>query len=324
MGSRGKGGADGSPGTKAVVGQRLETGSPASVRALDVGEWQSGSDNVHSVTKFLMAFAAVLSIFLSAMVIAYAANTDRILQDYGNEQAARRAAEASYAAGAGQWSTERGNLMADLNNQKMTSQQKDSRLAELELERATLRNEHAEAQRARDSFKARVDEFAEIIKTNQTIIDRYSQEVSQLRDNEIASRSRALETEERMANLLSTVDVLQANNRVLTEQMVELRNTLASGAGAGANAGAVKYDARLQILGRVENVRLDGSTSKTIVQLNVGSNTGVANGMIFRVVRGGEFIANVVITKTDLAFSIAEVEILQKDIQVGDEVRTKL
>jgi hypothetical protein len=41
-------------------------------------------------------------------------------------------------------------------------------------------------------------------------------------------------------------------------------------------------------------------------------------------VRGSEFIANVVVRRTDLAFSVAEVEILQKDIQIGDDVRTKL
>ena len=46
--------------------------------------------------------------------------------------------------------------------------------------------------------------------------------------------------------------------------------------------------------------------------------------MTFRVVRAGEFIGNVVVSKTDLAFSVAEVQILQKDIQVGDEIRTKL
>lgn len=279
---------------------------------------------MHSVTKFLMAFAAVLSIFLSAMVIAYAANTDRILQDYGNEQASTKAAQAALAAGTAQWSTERANIMSEFDKLKGLSQQKDTQLAELELERATLRNERAEAQRARDSFKARVDEFAEIIKTNQTMIDRYSQEVSELRRNELASRTQKLETEERMTNLLSQVDVLQANNRALAEQMYDLQQKLASGGAPSGNAGPISSEARVQITGRVEAVKLDSANGKTLVQLNVGSNTGVTNGMIFRVVRGGEFIANIVVRRTDLAFSVAEVEILQKDIQIGDDVRTKL
>lgn len=280
---------------------------------------------MHSVTKFLMAFAAVLSIFLSAMVIAYAANTDRILQDYGNVQAGMTAADAQYKSGVAQWSSERGNIQGELDKLKSQTQQKDNQLAELELERASLRNERSEAQRARDSFKARVDEFAEIIKTNQTIIDRYSQEVSELRRNELASRTRVLESEERMTNLLSQVDVLQANNRTLAEQMFELQSRPAGGGTTIGNAGLIPSEATRQIMGKVESVQLDRASGKTLVQLSVGSNTGVANGMTFRVVRGGDFVASVVVTRTDLAFSIAEVSISNnKDIQVGDDIRTKL
>lgn len=279
---------------------------------------------MHSVTKFLMAFAAVLSILLSAMVIAYAANTDRILQDYGNEQAGRRTAEAALTAAGAQWTTDRGNIMADLNSHKLLIQQRDGQLAELENERASLRNERADAQRARDSFKARVDEFAEIIKTNQAIIDRYSQEVSELRRNELAFRTQKLETEERLANLLGSVEVLQANNRVLTEQMVALQNKGNAGSAPTGNTGIIAYTPPQQITGRVESVKLDSGSGKTLIQLNVGSNTGVRDGMLFRVVRSGQWIANVVVRKADLAFSIAEVELLSGDIQVGDTVQTKL
>lgn len=281
---------------------------------------------MHSVTKFLMAFAAVLSIFLSAMVIAYAANTDRILQDYGNEQAATKASQAALSAGVAQWTSDHVSLMGELDKIKALSQQKDTQLAELELERATLRNERAEAQRARDSFKARVDEFAEIIKTNQTMIDRYSQEVSELRRNELAFRTQKLETEERMTNLLSQVDVLQANNRALAEQMFDIQQKQLAGGASNTYGGQISggHESQVQIMGKVDSVQPDKASGKTLVQLNVGSNTGVTNGMIFRVVRGGEFIANVVVLRTDLAFSVAEVQILQKDIQVGDGVQTKL
>jgi len=282
---------------------------------------------VHSVTKFLMAFAAVLSILLSAMVIAYAANTDRILQDYGNEQAGRRTAEAALNAGAAQWNTDRANIMAELNTQKGLIQSRDGQLAELENERASLRNERAEAQRARDSFKARVDEFAEIIKTNQTIIDRYSQEVGELRRNELAFRTRELETEERLTNLLSQVDVLTANNRALAEQMFELQTKLAQGtSGGNASATLIAITPNQQIMGRVESVKMDSGSGKTLVQLNIGSNGGVRDGYLFRVVRGGQWVANVVVRKTDLAFCVAEVELTSKDsqIQVGDAVQTKL
>lgn len=280
---------------------------------------------MHSVTKVLMAFAAVLSIFLSAMVIAYAANTDRILQDFGNAQAAAAAADARYQAGTSQWSTERGTILGERDKLLLLGQQKDQQLAELELERAALRNERAEAQRARDSFKAQVDEFASIIKTNQTIIDRYSQEVSELRRSELAFRTRELETEERLANLLSQVEVQEANLRVAGEQLFALQQQLSSGGTSRVNTGQIEpFQSNRQITGKVDNVQADRATGRTLVQINVGTNNGVSNGMIFRVVRGDQFIANVVVSRADLSFSIAEVNVGSKDIQVGDEIRTRL
>ncbi len=57
---------------------------------------------MHVLTKVLVVFAAILSVALSALVIAYAVNTDRIAADYGNMLRARQvAAEASARQPAG-------------------------------------------------------------------------------------------------------------------------------------------------------------------------------------------------------------------------------
>lgn len=285
---------------------------------------------MHSVTKVLVALAAVLSVFLSAMVIAYAANTDRIRTDFEGERALRLTAEASLAGGNAGWAAakeEKDRQIAQLNALLL---EKDKNLAVLELERATLSNERAEARRAADSFKSRVDDFGESIKTMQALLDRYSKEVSELRKNELAYRQQRLEIDERLSNQQSQIEVLSANNQALKEQIFEAQQRLAGGGTGSANIGLSAplggVEATQRIVGRIENVTRDGATGRTLVKLGVGTNNGVAANMLFRVVRGNEWVANVVIVQADLGFSIGEVNITSKSgaVQVGDEARTKL
>ena len=42
---------------------------------------------MHFVTKVLVVFATILSVFLSALVISYAVNSDRVASDYSTLQA---------------------------------------------------------------------------------------------------------------------------------------------------------------------------------------------------------------------------------------------
>ena len=97
-------------------------------------------------------------------------------------------------------------------------------------------------------------------------------------------------------------------------------------ANIGLSAPLGGVEATQRIVGRIENVTRDGATGRTLVKLGVGTNNGVAANMLFRVVRGNEWVANVVIVQADLGFSIGEVNLTSKSgaVQVGDEARTKL
>ena len=55
---------------------------------------------MHIVTKFLVLAAAVLSVLLAALTIAYASNASRIVAEYNDEGARRVAAEARLATAA--------------------------------------------------------------------------------------------------------------------------------------------------------------------------------------------------------------------------------
>jgi hypothetical protein len=63
---------------------------------------------------------------------------------------------------------------------------------------------------------------------------------------------------------------------------------------------------------------------QSLVTLSVGSADGVQKGMTFHVVRGSEFLCNVVVTDVDINKSAGILEMVQQQPKIGDTVATKL
>lgn len=74
--------------------------------------------------------------------------------------------------------------------------------------------------------------------------------------------------------------------------------------------------------GQITNIsRLD---DETFVELNIGSNDGVEKNMKFRIHRGGDFIANLVVTVVDIDACSGRVTLVDdgQQVVVGDSVQT--
>ncbi len=289
---------------------------------------------MHAITKFLVVVASVLCIFLSALVVAYAANTDRIRSDYATERAARLAAEGSVASQTGQWEAEQNRLNRKIDELRGTLTQRESEINAVRLEAQNLRTEKATAERDRDSYKIKIDDFAAQIKTMQTLLSTYSDDVRGLRTSDLASRQQRAELEQTVADLQSRVDVLTQNRRALEEQLAEARLALATGAkGPGAvGAGMLgaesgqPYLASQLITGKVDEVTREQGTGNIVVKISVGSNSGVAKNMKFFIGRGNRWLANVVVIEADLRTSIGVLQNLgtPNEVQAGDFVTSVL
>ena len=284
---------------------------------------------MHVLTKVFVVIAAVLSVALSALVIAFAVNTDRIREDYQTVVSAKASIEAQASAGstiADQEKTRLNSMIEQLSRNEATLK---ATLGNLENERNTLSAARSKAETERDAITSKIAELGETAKTQATLITSYRDEVTTLRKNELDYRQRALDMDNRLNDLESQREVLEQNFRALQEQLAEAKRASGTPSAAGIVSGAadqafVYTGPRIQ--GRIEDVKVDPATGKTLVKLSVGTNDKVARNMKMFVVRGDEFVANVIVTQPDMKWSVAEVTLTNKGqtVTVGDLVVSKV
>ncbi|MBX3381311.1 MAG: hypothetical protein KF805_14545 [Phycisphaeraceae bacterium] len=284
-----------------------------------------------TLTKVLVIIAAVLSLFLSALVIAYSFNTDRILQDRDAEVARSLAAQGQLADNATQasaakasWEKERAALETQLTD-------RDARSRELERVNAELTRAKAKAEQDLQAITLKIAELGETVNTQATLITGYRAEVTALRGNELRFREQAVQSDDRISDLESQNEVLSQSVRALREQLEEARLTREGGMASMGMFGAVSakepfVDTGIPVTGSIENVTTDPSTGATLVKINLGSNDRIRENQKLFISRGKDFVANLVIVKTDMRFAIGRVDTLSRDVQVqsGDSVTTRL
>jgi len=284
---------------------------------------------VATLTKVLVIIAAVLSLFLSALVISYSFNTDRILQDRDAEVARSLAAQGQLADNATQassakasWEKERASLESQLT-------ERDSRSRELERVNAELTRSKAKAEQDLQAITLKIAELGETVKTQATLLTGYRDEVTALRKNELRFREQAVQSDDRISDLESQNEVLSQSVRALREQLEEARLAREGGSMGMMGVSFAKepfVDTGIPVTGTVENITIDPSTGATLVKINLGSNDRIRENQKLFVSRGKDFVANLVIVKTDMRFAIGRIDTLSRDVQVqsGDSVTTRL
>jgi len=282
---------------------------------------------VHVLTKVFLVFAAVLSIGLSALTIAYAVNTDRIAADYNSALASKAVAEAQVATNlAASGERERANA-AQLEQLNRDIASRDSQVRQLDAERASLLTEKNKAEAARQSVESKIAELGETTKTQASLIESYTNEVRTLRTNELRYRQQSLDMEDRMSDLESQREVLDQNYRAVQEELAEARRTT-DGVRTGTTASADQpfTYAGATITGSVEEVAADGASGGTLVKINVGSNDRVTKNMRFHVIRDNTFVGNLVVVQSDLKWSVARFDDLGRGsaARTGDRVLSRL
>ncbi|MBX3384187.1 MAG: hypothetical protein KF864_11840 [Phycisphaeraceae bacterium] len=283
---------------------------------------------MHALTKVFVIIAAVLSIALSTLVIAYAVNTDKIVSDYHAQVQRAVTIEAQQVAQASVHGQERLRQQSVKEQLERDNASLREQIRSLEAERATLLTDKKTAEQERDSITAKISELGETVKTQANLITSYRDEVTQMRRSELTSRQRELEMDNLISDLQSQREVLEQNFRALQEQLAEAKRAAtgipSAGIVSGADQAFVYTGPRIQ--GRVEEVRQDPASGRTLVKINVGTNTRVQKNMKMFIARGEKFVANIVVSQPDLRWSVAEVTLLGKDatIQVGDLVLSSL
>lgn len=286
---------------------------------------------MHWLTKVLVIFAAVLSVLLAGLTISMASNADRIVSDYEQERARRVAAEAVRADEAGRASQEQSRLAAQGEQLSKDLASRDADVRRLETENSRLLADKNKAEAARQSIEAKIAELGETARTQATLITNYRDEVTLLRKNELSFRQRSIELDDRISDLESQREVLDQTVRALQEQLAEAQlaaqqNLSGTAGGATARANdAVTLGGPL-VRGRIEKVETDTATGAILAKINLGTNDSVKENTKLFIGRDREFVANLVIIRSDLQWAVGRIDTLGRNVKVqeGDWVVSRL
>ncbi|MEN1704630.1 MAG: hypothetical protein AAGJ54_03830 [Planctomycetota bacterium] len=284
---------------------------------------------MHIATKIFVVLAALLSTALSALTVMYAVNAEAIRSEYASAQQAADTARTSLQVQQEQHARIEESLRGELQQQRDRVAELASQINELEIRTGELRVERAKAEALAEASRSEVTQLGVATQTQANLIELLQDEVTQRRSAEVRAREQRLELEDALADLQQRNQVLTAQARSLEEQLVAAREDLTriregGSAIAGTNGGPVRI--AQSVSGRVTQVRRDGITNATLVEVDAGSSDGLRENVRMTVFRGSQYVATITLRTVDLQTSVGEVTQTAGSnitVQSGDSVITQ-
>lgn len=279
---------------------------------------------MHILTKVFIVFAAVLSLVLAALTMAYSVNADAIVSQYTDAQQKAATAKAKQQAATGVFADKAAVASSQIHDLQIMLSDIAARNALLVTENAGLTaSVQAERNRA-DAVENQIGDSLETTKAQAEVIDSQRKELSSLRESELGLRRGSLELEDRVNDLASQNDVFTATIRALREQLASAQRAaeLAMG-GVGSGAEGSPFEAAGPVIrGRVTQVSFDPASGNPLIEVDIGSNDRVSENMQLHVGRGQSFVATLIVVRTDLQSAVARVSLTNSgsSVQAGDLV----
>ncbi|HVZ93602.1 MAG TPA: hypothetical protein VG797_03745 [Phycisphaerales bacterium] len=284
---------------------------------------------MHIVTKFLVVVAAVLSVLLAGLAIAYTSNADRIRREIGAEKDRSAKAEAQVAEINAQADSERNALQTKIASLESSITELSGQVARFQSENAGLRAESNELRQASATHSSQIDQFTAVVQTYAELNKAQSEELAKLRDRELQNARREIELSDRINDLSSQLEVCTETGRSLQEQLVTMRDDLAraqaGGAAAAAGAGEMGGPIRAPRDFRARVVSVQKAADGTVmIGIDAGANDQLRERMKLSVVRD-QFLATMILTKVDANEAVGRVDLVNPhagtEIKVGDVVQ---
>jgi uncharacterized phage infection (PIP) family protein YhgE len=286
---------------------------------------------VHFVTKVLVVFATIMSVFLSALVISYAVNSDRVASDYTALMARAASLEGAQAAKAIESGTRIDALNDEITKAYAEVTAAKNRYRELETLATGLQGGMRTLQDSSDRAQALATQLATTNATQTALIEGLRKDADDSRTRQVEIAKRNAELEKAIADLRRSYESAENEKKLVREQLAEAKAQLdalrAGGATLSSASAAEPFTyAGPNIAGRVEEVSTDGATGALLAKISVGANDNIRDNMKLAIRRNNEFVANLVIVKTDLRFAIGRIDLLGRpvSVQVGDTVQSSL
>ncbi|MEO1129090.1 MAG: hypothetical protein AAFX05_05195 [Planctomycetota bacterium] len=283
---------------------------------------------MHILTKFLVILAAVLSVLLSGLAIAYTSNADRLVTEISVEKARASEAQALSAASAADLARVRESLEQKIGALESELTQATQSYNELETENRRLLADNKRLDLKEATYEARIDDFSAQIDAFSKIVEDARTDVTRLQNEQLKSISKEIDLTDRINDLEGQLEVALETNRALQEQLVGLQDQVAQGGtgttiAARANGRDSVLRAPESLRARITDVQKDVDNS-VMVSINAGTNDLLKERMKVNIVRGNDWLASVVLVRVDLNESIGRVTLTKATgggpIEIGDLV----
>ncbi|MBA7654734.1 hypothetical protein ES703_62623 [subsurface metagenome] len=290
-----------------------------------------------TLTKVLIVLLTISSIFLCGIVVTYVANAEDYRQKYVDLNNRERAAREN----------ER-NTREQLNKTiEQADQQKkmlNNEIALLKKDVDSFKADLAEAQRQKDDALQRVNNWAAIVMDFSKTTDAQRQlledthaELKKIQAEIINEQREHKETTTALIEKMSIVVQLEEQTKRLLEEKTELQSRsdrflqqFGKVAAAPVPVTPIKEKARVAPVTRdiaLEGLIAEVDLENSLAQISIGAADGVKAGMRFHVVRGDEFICDILIFDVEAEKAVGVLELMeatQRQPRAGDNVSTNL
>ena len=278
--------------------------------------------NVHIITKIFVVFAAILSVLLAALSVAYSTNADRIVAGYKDIESRASAANAMAAEANTKVAAAVSDKQAELDALESQLRERDDDLTDFERDNQRLLADAKLAEAAQVSVMSKIDQLGATVSTQATIIKSLQDEVKERRTEGLRFIQREIELTDRISDLSGQLEVAIETNRALLEQLEELRDTYGGSGGPFAGDRGNQRGATLVVRARITEVRRDPGSGNLLAAIDAGSNDRIREGMELTISRRGSFIGKLVVDSVSLNTAVGSVDTLNRDVTVqpGDLV----
>lgn len=280
---------------------------------------------VHILTKILVVFAAVLSLALAALTSSYAMNRDAITGGYNNAVAERDKARANYNTQSSQFAEERQKLQQTVNDLQDQLGRVQNAKREVESQLADLSLQARAAADRADSVTRQIGDLGKTTDTQAVLITSQRDEVRKLREDSLAIRNENIALLDRINDLESQNEVLIQSNRSLQVSIVELQRQASGEDVVASGPREVRTLTGDLVVGRVRQVRTDNG--QQYAEVDLGSRDRMSENVKLHITRNGNFVANLIIVRTDLQSSVGRVDTVgnpSAEVRPGDMVLSSL
>ncbi len=288
-----------------------------------------------TLTKILIVLLALSSIFLCGIVVTYVANADHYRQKYNDIRTDKDSLSKKVKSLTKQ-------VNEKIEQKRLLEDKLSSEIASLKAEIGKLQADLDNAEREKAVLLQKINNWTSIVQdfreTNDDqgqLLEETLDQLKEVQAEQIKDRKELNETTAALVEKMAIVETLESRAKRLIEEKTEFQNRLDRFLQPLGKVAAVpvpitpeKAVAR-PAKPTVEDIALQGLVTavdlkNSMASISIGTADGVKEGMKFHVIRGNEFICDIIIIDIDAEEAVGILELVQKQPKVGDNVSTNL